>query len=121
MSAPGLRSTESEISSTRPDAAATSTALPMRASLNIETTACLALLQICAARRISIWVLVGPRSRSGGGGNSGETTCSGGMASSALKSVAMRSSTSSGDRAGLPAATSLPRETSIQTSCTAVL
>ena len=57
----------------------------------------------------------------GRGGNSGETTCSGGMASSALKSVAMRSSTSSGDRAGLPAATSLPRETSIQTSCTAVL
>ena len=120
MSAPGLRVTESDISCTRLEADSASTALPMRASWNMDTTASLAWPQIWAARCSSAWVVVGRRSRTGGGGSSGSTTLSGGRATSSPKSVARRTSSSSGLTEGLPWATSLPREISIHTSSTAV-
>ena len=68
MSAPGLRVTESEISSTRLWAPAESTARPMRASLNIDTTASLDFPQMAAAILSSLCMSPGLRSRLGGGG-----------------------------------------------------
>ena len=53
ISAPGLRATEDEISSTSGITLSASTALPMRASLNIETTACLDSATMLEARSIS--------------------------------------------------------------------
>ena len=120
MSAPGLRATESAMSCTRPAAASASTALPMRASWNMERTATLDWLQILAARCSSACVLLGRRSRWGGGGGAGSVSLNGGRSASWPKSVWMRSSTSSGESAGRPRATSLPRSVSIHTSCTEV-
>src|SRR3989344_5048661 len=71
MSAPGLRVTESEISSTRLCALAESTARPMRASLNIETTASLDFTQMAAAILSSLCMSAGLRLRLGGGGGDG--------------------------------------------------
>ena len=120
MSAPGLRLTESEISSTRLCALAASTALPMRASLNIETTARLDSLQMEAASWISSCIDVGPRPRRGNAGRGGSSMTMAGMSSSWANSESICRSASSRETDITPAATSSPLEVSIHTSSIAV-